>query len=92
MNSLVVYEIQFLPAAKRQIRKLNKPLQNLIIRKTDQLAVNPRPRSSEKLRGKENIFRLKVGKYRVIYTIKNRELLVLVIKIGHRREIYRDDI
>ena len=53
------------------------------------LADNPRPRGVEKLEGRENRYRIRVGDYRVIYEIHDEVLLVLVVRIGHRREVYR---
>ena len=53
------------------------------------LASEPRPPGVKKLSGKESLFRVRVGDYRIIYQVRDRELVVLVLKIGHRREIYR---
>ena len=54
------------------------------------LETNPRPPGVKKLQGEEGIWRLRVGDYRVLYTIQHQELVILVLKIGHRREVYRD--
>jgi len=51
--------------------------------------MDPRPPGNEKLRGEDQLYRVRQGDYRVIYTIKDAELLVLIITIGHRREVYR---
>ena len=53
------------------------------------LASEPRPHGVKKLSGEENLYRVRVGDYRIIYQVRDRELVVLVLKIGHRREIYR---
>jgi len=53
------------------------------------LAENPRPNGSVKLAGPEPLYRIRVGDYRIIYDIRESELLILVVAIGHRREIYR---
>jgi mRNA interferase RelE/StbE len=55
----------------------------------DGLANNPRPRDSEKLQGAEDLYRIRSGDYRIIYQIAEARLLVLVVRIGHRREVYR---
>lgn len=55
----------------------------------DSLAENPRPAGCVKLTGSNNLSRLRVGDYRIIYQIQDRMLLVLVVDIGHRREVYR---
>ena len=57
-------------------------------KKIDTLASNPIPEDSKKLKGKRDLYRIRVGDYRIVYTIENRKLVVLIIKIGHRREIY----
>ena len=53
------------------------------------LANDPRPPGCDKLAGVENLYRIRVGDYRVVYQIRDEMLLVLVVKIGHRREVYR---
>jgi mRNA interferase RelE/StbE len=53
------------------------------------LRENPRPTTVKKLAAEENLYRIRVGDYRVVYQIRDKELIVLVVKIGHRREIYR---
>ena len=59
-----------------------------MIRAIDELAENPRPRNSRKLRGKEG-WRIRVGDYRVIYEIDDEAQEVLVLDVGHRRDVYR---
>ena len=54
-----------------------------------ELASQPRPPGSEKLFGPEDLYRIRVGDYRIVYQIRDEELLVSVLKIGHRREVYR---
>ena len=56
--------------------------------KIDALANHPRPHGVEKLKGESNFYRVRSGDYRIIYQIKDKVLLVLLIKIGHRREVY----
>jgi len=60
-----------------------------VARKIDALSGDPRPPGVEKLRGAENLWRVRVGDYRIIYTVRDEVVLVLVIRIGHRREVYR---
>jgi mRNA interferase RelE/StbE len=57
--------------------------------KLEALAENPRPAGVTKLQGEANAWRIRVGDYRVLYTIEDRRPVVLVIKIGHRRDVYR---
>lgn len=53
------------------------------------LEQDPRPSGCKKLRGATNTYRIRSGDYRVVYTIEDAELLVLVVRVGHRREVYR---
>jgi mRNA interferase RelE/StbE len=55
----------------------------------DGLAEEPRPDGVVKLKGEENAYRVRVGDYRIVYEVRDNVLLVLIVKIGHRREIYR---
>lgn len=84
-----MYTIELSEKAKKQLTKLPKLVQLRIISKIDALSINPRPLGVKVLRGRKALLRLRVGEYRVIYTIKAQHLLVLVVEIGHRREIYK---
>jgi mRNA interferase RelE/StbE len=59
------------------------------MRKLDALQEEPRPVGVEKLAGAENLYRVRVGDCRIVYAIRDRELVVIVIRIGHRREVFR---
>lgn len=59
------------------------------MRKIQELEENPRPFGLKKLVAEENLYRIRVGDYRIIYQIQDKILLILVIKIGHRKDIYR---
>lgn len=83
------YTIELKPAAVRDLRKLAKGLQKRIAARIDELADNPRPPGVEKLSGERHYYRLRVGNYRIVYEVKEDVPLVLVIRIGHRREIYQ---
>jgi mRNA interferase RelE/StbE len=84
----VEYRVEFAPLAQRQIRKLPRETQRRILECIEELASNPRPTGVEKLADKEQLYRVRVGDYRVIYQVRDRELLLLIVKVGHRREIY----
>jgi mRNA interferase RelE/StbE len=83
------YRIQIAPSAVRQLRKLPASVQERIAGHIEELAIDPRPRGAIKLQGEDDLYRIRVGDYRVIYTIRDDELIVLVLRVGHRREIYR---
>ena len=84
------YKIRSKPSAARSLAKLPKVVQERIARKVDSLADNPRPHGSTKLQASKNLYRIRAGDYRIIYEVKDDVLLILVIRIGHRREVYRN--
>jgi mRNA interferase RelE/StbE len=83
------YEIIFSKPAAKQFKSLPLPNQEQLKIKIDALATNPRPSGVVKLSGEANLYRIRVGDYRVIYNIEDKELVVLIIKIGNRRDVYR---
>ncbi len=83
------YSIEFAPSAEKDFFKLEKSVQRQLKPKIDELEKNPRPYGVEKLAGEENLYRIRSGNYRIVYQIQDRKLLVLLVKIGHRKEVYR---
>ena len=83
------YRIDVSATAERQLRKLEPEVRALIVDAIKNLASNPRPRGSRKLRGYEDVFRIRKGVFRIIYSIEDDRLLIIILKVGHRREIYR---
>lgn len=85
----MTYRVTVAPAAARQLRKLDPPVRRRIQAVLELLSVNPRPPSATQLVGGTGEWRVRTGDYRVVYEIADAELLVLVLRAGHRREIYR---
>lgn len=86
----MIYEVGFKPAASRQLRKLDANGQISILTEIESLADDPRPSDCKKLKGETDLYRISVsGTYRVVYKIQDQQLLVTVVKIGHRRDVYR---
>ena len=85
----MLYSIQFTPRAQRDFSTLDRAIQQRLRRHIDQLAENPFPVGAKKLHAEEPFYRIRVSDYRVIYRVEANELLVIVVKIGHRREGYR---
>ncbi len=83
------YQVDFKPSAARELRKLPKDIAKRISKKIDSLADNPFPRGYIEMKGSKEFYRVKEGDYRIIYTVEHGELIILVVRIGHRREIYR---
>ena len=82
------YRIEFRPAALRELRKIDRSMQPRIQGAIALLAQDPRPPASRPLRGREG-YRLKVRDYRIIYTVDDGVLLIVIVTIGHRRDVYR---
>jgi len=83
------YRIELSATAEKQIRKLRREAQIRVMRAIQPLATEPTPPGSRKVRGYDNVFRIRVGTYRILYRVAGRRLLIIILKIGHRREIYR---
>jgi mRNA interferase RelE/StbE len=87
----VSYKVEILRSALKQLKKFPTELQERIKIKIDDLATEPRPNGVKKLKGKENAYRIRVGDYRVIYDIFDDILVVNVVEVGHRKNIYKDE-
>lgn len=83
------YEIVFKPTAEKSFAKLTKTEQLRIITAIESLAFNPRPNGVKKLKSILNLYRIRIGDYRVIYEINDNVLVINVVKIGHRKEVYK---
>ena len=83
------YRVEFSRPADRQFRALPAEAQRRIAPRINALARVPRPRGAEKLEGVEALYRLRVGDFRIVYQIRAQVLLILVVRVGHRREVYR---
>jgi len=85
----VTYRIEVTPAARRDLSKLPKDILRRIDSHIIALTEDPFPSGAKKLQGSEDFFRIRVGDYRIIYTVERQRLVILLIRIGHRRSIYR---
>ncbi len=85
----MAYRIEFRPAAMRELAKLETSTRRRIAAVLESLATTPRPPGVEKLKGHEHRYRVRCGDYRIIYEIEDRVLIILVLRIGHRRQVYR---
>ncbi len=85
----MTYQIELSKRANRQLSKLDPDSQSLIVAAIDDLAHEPRPFGVKKLKGEESVYRIRARDYRILYDIQDDELIVLVVKIGHRRDVYR---
>ncbi len=83
------FEFRLITSAQRDLVKLPLQLQARIVSKLEQLVLNPFPPQSEKLSGRENSYRARLGDYRILFFIDLEEHVVWVTSIAHRREVYR---
>ena len=74
---------------QKALDRLEGDIYTRITRKLKELEDNPRPMGVEKLAGSEDLYRVRVGNWRIVYAIQDPELIVLVVKVAHRREVYR---
>ena len=87
----MTHAVEFAASAAKALTKLDKKNRLRIAGAIELLSVDPRPPAAKQLRGGlEGRWRLRVGDYRVVYTIRDDRLLVLVLRVAHRREVYRD--
>ena len=83
------FEIRISRLAERQLRRLPSEARDRVVRAVRALADDPVPRGSRRLTGYDDVFRIRIGPYRVLYSAAVPTLTILVLKIGHRRDVYR---
>jgi mRNA interferase RelE/StbE len=86
---VTAYRIQVDKDARRALARLDKPIRRRVESAIDRLANDPRPNGVSALVGHKGLLRIRVGDYRIIYTVNDGQLLVLVVDIDHRSSIYR---
>ncbi len=84
------YTIQYDPRALKELTKLDKPVARRVVKAVDALQVDPRPRNARPLVGFPGLWRIRVGDYRIVYTIKDAELVVIALRVAHRSAVYRN--
>lgn len=84
--------MQLAPAAVRQLRKLPPDARRRLQAAIELLAATPRPPGAKKLSGSSGDWRVRTGDYRIIYGIRDAQLIVLVVAMGHRRDIYQHQV
>ncbi len=83
------YQIIFDKPLQKFLKNIPLPDQEKIVSKTKELALNPRPRGVTKLKEHSDEYRIRSGNYRIVYRIEDRKLIILVLKIAHRKEVYK---
>lgn len=85
----MLYQIEVKASAIRELEDLPKVIRRRISRAIESLASTPLPSGCKKLRTEQNLYRIRVGDYRIVYSIDSGRLVVTVVRVGHRKEIYR---
>ncbi|MBP7639135.1 MAG: type II toxin-antitoxin system RelE/ParE family toxin [Lentisphaerae bacterium] len=83
------YAVRLDPRTWKGIERLPDDIRGRIVRRLKSLEEDPRPPGVAKLSGAEDLYRVRAGDWRIVYAVRDRELVVVVIRIGHRREVYR---
>ena len=83
------YEVEISRSAEKQLRRLPRADQVRAVRKMLALADDPFPEGVRKLSGYDDVFRVRTGRYRILYSVSERTLVVAVLKVGHRKDVYR---
>lgn len=82
------YNIEFTPVAAKQLKKLSHEMQVRIAKAIDKLSKNPFPSGFKKLTGQKDLYRIRVGDYRIVYQFNAGKLIILIVRVGHRKDIY----
>lgn len=83
------YQIEIHASAEKDLRRLDSTTFDRIARAIDMLVPDPRPRGARKIRGGIDLYRIRVGAYRIVYQVKEAALVVLVVRVGHRSKVYK---
>lgn len=87
---MAVYRLAIKASAAKELEQVEpKKLRQRFVAAIERLANEPRPAGCEKLAGTDSAYRIRQGDYRAVYTINDKELVVTIMKIGHRRDVYR---
>jgi mRNA interferase RelE/StbE len=83
------YRVEITASAEKALARLQTADMTRVVRAITALASVPRPAGCRKLKGHEDVYRIRVGLYRVVYSIDDRRIIVVVLKLGHRKDVYR---
>ncbi|MGI8425069.1 MAG: type II toxin-antitoxin system RelE family toxin [Actinomycetota bacterium] len=83
------YRIEWKQWAQKELKKLGKGVVSRILKAVEDLAEKPHPRGGRKLMGTDYTYRIRVGEYRVVYSLHETALIIEVVRVGHRKEVFR---
>ena len=87
-RNALAYKIEIRPKVEKELKRLPKHVLKAVRRTIDALADDPRPSGAKRLSIREE-WKIRVGDYRILYLIEDEQLIVVVVKVGHRRDVYR---
>lgn len=90
MSAAGPYVVRYDSRAVKELAKLDKPVARRIVAAVDALQLDPRPPAARALVGYTGLWRIRVGDYRVVYTVKDAELVVIALRVAHRSSVYRN--
>ncbi len=83
------YRIEISRTAEKQLKKLCREDQRRVVEAMVSLGKDPYPKGSRKLTGHDDVFRIRVGEFRILYSVSGKKLIIIILKIGHRKDVYR---
>jgi mRNA interferase RelE/StbE len=86
---MACYNLVIKASAKKELANMPKPMIGRLIEAIELLANNPRPNGVRKLTGTQNIYRIRVADYRIVYRIEDEQLIIEVVRVAHRKEVYQ---
>jgi len=85
----VKYRIEILPSAAKELKELPGKTQKHIVKKILSLGAEPCPQGAKKLKGSPKLYRIRIGKYRVVYKLYRQKITILILRIRQRKDAYR---
>jgi mRNA interferase RelE/StbE len=86
---MATYKIEWKRLALKELEKLPRPMISKVVSAVDNLSSNPFPHGVRKLMGTESSYRIRVGDYRVLYSVIEKRLIIEIIRVGHRKDVYK---
>ena len=83
------YTIKWKASAKKELKKIDKKEIPKILKAVESLAIDPHPANHKKLLGTDHIYRIRIGNYRVVYFLEDNELIIEIVRVKHRKDVYK---
>jgi mRNA interferase RelE/StbE len=86
---MATYKIEWKRSALKELEELPSPMISKVVSAVDNLSSNPFPQGVRKLMGSESSYRIRLGDYRVLYSVIEKRLIIEIIRVGHRKDVYK---